>query len=53
MELLGIGGWPYTRLNEFCITQNISYDIKLSVNLPDTAYDELNISQRCIEKYWV
>ena len=33
-------------LMSFVLTQNISYDLKLAVNVPDTVYDELKIFQR-------
>ena len=30
----------------FVFSQNISYDLKLAVNVPDTVYDELKVSER-------
>ena len=35
-------------LMSFVFTQNISYDLKLAVNVPDIVYDELKISQRLL-----
>ena len=32
----------------FVFTQNISYDLKLAVNVTDIVYDELKISQRLL-----
>ena len=35
-------------LMSFVFMQNISYDLKLAVNVPDIVYDELKISQRLL-----